>query len=433
LTIAVRSSLLLAPALLVVVALGARAETLDDAWNDALMADPALRAAQARERAANADLDAARADRRPSVAATTSVTRWRTVPAFDFAALGVPTALPLFAGRTSKMAGAQLTVPLYTGGALGAAVTAAGAAHTARAQAAGALAQDVKLAVAAAYVGVLRAQSALGVAAANRASLETHAREVEDMQRTGQVPRNDALAAAVALADARQRELAAGNELDVARAVYNKRLGRDLAAAVQLEESIAVDPGVAGRPLEELLSTAHMRRSELEGLDAVAAGLEARAAVARAERLPQISLQGGYTRLDNEVLNRDDFWSVGVSVSWKLFDAGRSRAATVSLAEQSAAAADERADLATAIELDVRRAWLALGAAHARVDVTEGAVAQADENVRVVSDRYRNGEGTNGEVLDAEALRELARNNYDSARYDAALAELRLARAIGAL
>ena len=61
------------------------------------------------------------------------------------------------------------------------------------------------------------------------------------------------------------------------------------------------------------------------------------------------------------------------------------------------------------------------------------AVSQSDENLRVVRDRYRNGEGTNTEVLDAEALRALSRSNFDTARYDAALAELRLARAVGSL
>jgi outer membrane protein TolC len=414
-------------------ALGAHAETLDEAWSDALKTSPALRAAHARERAAGAEFDAARAERRPMVAATTSISRWRDVPAFDFTALGVPTALPLFAGQTSLLASAQVMLPIYSGGALTAQISAAGATHAARTEAASALAEDVKLGVAEAYVGVLRAESALGVATANRSSLESHAREVDDMQRLGQVPRNDALAAAVALADARQRELAAGNDLDLARAVYNKRLSRDLAAAVDLDPSVAVEPALAAKPLDGLIALARMHRSELAGLAAVASGLEARAAAARAERLPQVALQGGYTRLDNEVLNRDDFWSVGVSVRWNLFDAGRTRHATAALAEQSAAAGDERADLLTAIELDVRRAWLAIGAARARVGVTEGAVAQADENLRVVTDRYRNGEDTNGDVLDAEALRAIARSNYDSARYDSVLAELRLARAIGAL
>ena len=60
-------------------------------------------------------------------------------------------------------------------------------------------------------------------------------------------------------------------------------------------------------------------------------------------------------------------------------------------------------------------------------------IAQAEENLRVVRDRYRNGEGTNTEVLDAEALRSLTRGNLADARFDAAMAEYRLARAVGVL
>jgi outer membrane protein TolC len=85
------------------------------------------------------------------------------------------------------------------------------------------------------------------------------------------------------------------------------------------------------------------------------------------------------------------------------------------------------------IELEVRRAYAELSTAQARVDVAAGAVQQAEENLRVVRDRYRNGEGTNTEVLDAEGLRSQSAGNFDSARYDVRLAELTLARAIGAL
>jgi outer membrane protein TolC len=50
-----------------------------------------------------------------------------------------------------------------------------------------------------------------------------------------------------------------------------------------------------------------------------------------------------------------------------------------------------------------------------------------------VNDRYRNGEGTSSEALDAEALRSSSRSNFDAARHDAVLAEIRLARAVGVL
>jgi outer membrane protein TolC len=144
-------------------------------------------------------------------------------------------------------------------------------------------------------------------------------------------------------------------------------------------------------------------------------------------------VNGGYAYLENDFLNRDDYWFVSLGVTWSFFDSGQTRHAIASFERQSAATRAERADVTAAIELDVRRAWTELGTARSRVDVTTTAVQQAEENLRVARDRYRNGEGTNTEVLDAEALRALSSSNFDTARYDVRLAELRLARAVGAL
>jgi outer membrane protein TolC len=115
------------------------------------------------------------------------------------------------------------------------------------------------------------------------------------------------------------------------------------------------------------------------------------------------------------------------------FDAGRARHAASALQQRSVAAARERDHARSLIELDVRRAWLDAGAARTRVEVTEDAVVQAEENLRVVRDRYRSGEGTNTEVLDAEALRAQSVGNFDNARYDAAVAQFRLSRALAEL
>jgi outer membrane protein TolC len=312
-------------------------------------------------------------------------------------------------------------------------IAAANAGVAARERSTATLVEDVKLAVADAYVAVLRAASALAAAEATVASLGAHARDVASMERNGQVPRNDGLAAAVSLADAEQQRLQAQNALDVARASYNRRLGRDLSAPVDLATEMAPFEPLAGRAIEDLVATALATRAELAGLDAVAAGYEAQAAAKRAERLPQLVLTGGYTYLENSVLERRDYWSVGVGLRWNLFDAGRVSSASAALTQHSAAAKHEREDRRAAIELEVRRAWLTVGETRARLAVAQQAIAQADENLRVVGDRYRNGEGTNTEVLDAEALRSRSRRNLDDSRYDAALAELTLARAVGVL
>jgi outer membrane protein len=413
---------------------GRAAETLSDAWTLALGADATLKAASSRVAAADAALEAARAGRRPTVSASSMLTHFRDAPEFDFSAVGLPFAVPLFKGNSFTLSSAQLSVPIYTAGALGAGIDAADAGYAASAHAAETLTQEVKLAVAGAYIGVLRATSALDVAKVNTSSLTAHARDVQDMQRTGQVPRNDLLAAQVALADAEQRELQAETALEIARAAYNRQTGRPLGNAVALEESLPqVDASLLASPLPSLLDMAHDSRDELKGLAANAAELRARSSATRARLRPQLSASAGYLSLQNEFLNRQDFWTVGIGVRWSFFDGGQTRHAAEALDLQARAANEQQADLATLIELEVRSAWLNVHETTRRVQVTEAAVMQAEENLRVVSDRYRNGEGTNTEVLDAEALRSLSRSNFDNARYDAAFAEFKLARAVGAL
>ena len=71
-------------------------------------------------------------------------------------------------------------------------------------------------------------------------------------------------AAAVSLAAAEQRRLEAANALEIARAVYNRRLGRPLDAAVHLEPLTTAPVGTAtAEPLGALVSMAVAGRPEL--------------------------------------------------------------------------------------------------------------------------------------------------------------------------
>jgi outer membrane protein TolC len=254
------------------------------------------------------------------------------------------------------------------------------------------------------------------------------------MFQNGQVPRNDLLAASVSLADAEQRHLQAQNALALANAAYNRRLGRPLGDPVQLDPSLPpIEAQLRSAPLEELAVLAWDHRDELAVLDATHDALVAHSSAARAEGRPQLALAGGYSMLENDFLNRDDFWSLGIEVRWSLLDGGRSRSRAGAFALEALAVEREQADLRSLIELAVREAWLNAGESRRRIPVAASAIEQAEENLRVVRDRYLQGEGTNTEVLDAEALIAASRANADNARYDAALAELRLARATGTL
>lgn len=410
------------------------AEDLTAAWQAALGHDQRLKATRSRVSAAAADLAVAESYRLPTVAASAGITRFDEAPEFDFLVGGVPTAVPMFDSESVGMADATLTYPVYTGGRVTHEIAAANAMLTAREFESAASAQDVKLSVARHYIGVLRARRAVEVADSNVTSLSAHLRDVENMFESGTVARNDYLAAAVSLADAEQHQLQADNRLDLARAAYNRALGRPLGAPVQLDENLpGIDAQLDMSSLEALTELALENRDELGSLDAAVSAYRSQAESARASTRPQLALTGGYMTMQNEFLNREEFWMVGVGVRWNLFDGGQAREKANSLSFRSTALAQQSSDLRSMIELEVRRSWLRLEETRKRRQLTERAVEQAVENLRVVRDRYRNGEGTNTEVLDAEMLRSTSRSNYDNADFDAKLALYELARGAGRL
>jgi outer membrane protein len=435
--LATRADALLAGSLSVCLFLSAgagQAETLSEAWQIAMERDLTLLSANSRVEAAEADLAAAKAQRYPILSASGTVMTMDETPAFDFGAAGIPVQLPLYEGSTVVTSDARVTVPLFTSGALSHGIAAAeGGLGSSKFQALS-VAMDTRLSVADAYIGVLRADSNLQIADSNLRSLTAHAADVKDMFSAGLVPRNDHLSAQVALADAQQRQLQATNHLDLARAAYNRGLDRPLDTQVILENKTpVVQIDFPAADLEALTAMALERRPELGGMDEGAVALRAQADATKARGLPQVALTGGYTYMENQFLNQEDYWMVGVGVRWELFDSGRTRHAADALSRRARALSQNRRNMEGVVALQVRQSWLDLSESRQRLKVVARSVEQSEENLKVVRDRYRNGEGTNTDVLGAQALSNLSKQNYDNARYDIELSRIRLARAVGLL
>jgi outer membrane protein len=415
------------------LAQAAGAETLAEAWALADAQDSGLAAVRSQAEAAEFDAEAARGQRWPTLAVGGSYTRLNSTPAFDFGNTGMPIPAPeLFGGNDFWMGAATLTVPLFTSGRISSGIAAA----EARGRGAGAQAQgaqeDVKLAVAEAYVGVLRARKALAVAESNVRTLESMESDVSAMFDRELVPKNDLLAVQVALANARQGRLKAANAVELAVASYNRRLGEPMSRPVDLDENLPAPQDLATDP-DELVREAVERRTELKALDEQATAYGQLAKAERARALPQFNLTGAYNYLENTFLNDQEFASVGIGVQWAVFDGGQTRKRASALDRSRRAAEQQRADVQSMIALQVRQTWLDVGETRERLVVATGAVEQAEENLRIARERYGAGLGTQTQLLEAETLRVQALRNRDDAGLDAGLAKLRLARAVGAL
>ena len=408
-------------------------ETLDDAWALALRQDHSLAAARNQAEAAGFEAQAARAQRWPTIAVGGSYTQLDDSPAFDFSFTGLPLTPPeLFEDDSFLMGSASISVPLFTSGRISSSIAAAEARERGVGAQVTAATADVKLAVADSYVEVLRARKAHGVASSNVQTLEALTRDTTSMFERELVPKNELLAVQVALADARQNELRAANAAEVAAAAYNRRLGAPLDRPVELSETLAVPVDLA-QDLPALVEQAQSRRAELDAFDAQA---EAYGQLARTERsrvLPQIALSGGYQYLENQFLDDETVGMAGIGVQWAMFDGGQSRKRAAALDRNRRATEQQRAEASSQIELQVRQAYLGIQESRQRVAVTAQAAEQADENLRIARERYTAGLGTQTQLLQAETLRVQALRNRDDATLDAGLAQLRLARAVGAL
>lgn len=424
-----RGMLPLAGLAAVLLAGNVAAESMQQAWDTALAVDRGLRATRENTAAAESLLEAARSSRLPSVSLEAGYTALDKTPAAKAGFFGQPLEMPL-SQRDSFAYKAMAMLPLYTGGRIERGIEAATSAFEAAKLGETGHAQNLKLRVAEAYVAVLRATRLLHVAERHAQSLEAHARDVENLLGQGMVARSDLLSAQVALADARQKALQAANALDLARAAYNRLLGRPLEQAVSLDELVPpdTDPSFAG-----LTARALEQRSELAALGREVEALRHQAAVVRGENLPQVALSSGYGYQENRYTVHEGQWMATLGAKWNVFDGGVVNHRAGAVERQAAALSEQREDLVSVVALQVRQAWLDVAETRKRLAVTQSAIAQAEENLRVVRDRYANGLSIHTEVLDAETLRATSEANHAAALYDAALAGLRLRRAVGEL
>ncbi|TIC86982.1 TolC family protein [Crenobacter intestini] len=422
-------------------AFAAHAESLEQAWQAALANNQALFAAGLRVEAGAATLEAAQAAAGPALAVNADLRRFDRAPQgrVDLSALsGVPQLAPLglpaearfdLTDRVNTYAGVRATLPLYTGGALDAMAAGARAGQDAARAREDALRQSLKLAVGLAYLDVLRAEALGKVALQQVATLSAYRRDVGNFYREGVVARVDVLGADTALAAAQGRRIEADNALELARAAYNRYLGRPPASAVSVSDPQLAAPGLTAAYLAGRAGS----RAELAGLEKLAQARSEAARAKRADAAPQLAAFAAYDWLDNPNLVRKGAASVGVGMHWQLFDGGLARAQARALEREADALLAERADTERAITLELAQAASELANAEARFKVADSALAQAAEQLKIQTNRYRNGLATQTDVLAAQTMHFDSQRNAEDARYGWQAASLRLRRAAGLL
>jgi outer membrane protein TolC len=276
--------------------------------------------------------------------------------------------------------------------------------------------QEIRFQVLRAYYGVLVAQASKEVADESVKSAAAEVKRITDLVDEGLVVQSDALSAEVQQAEFLQQQIHAEGELLVAQAALNTVLGVAVDTPQRVTGQLsdrAFNVGTQADLIE--LALAHRADLARAGLSLKSSREQTRGA--RGEYLPRLDVFATYGVSTQTLANGSSDYTVGATLTFNLFDAGRSARIRQARAAEDAAAA-EAENLANQIRLETIRAYRQYVAAYERVSVSARAVTKASEARRIVHDRYGAGLTTITEVLGAETAYVRARMSLVAARYE---------------
>jgi len=281
------------------------------------------------------------------------------------------------------------------------------------------------------YFRVLRGEKLVTVAQQEIKQLSDQLYDARNLYEFGLTTYNDVLQAEVALADAKQRLITAKNDVTNAKSALNKLIGLPIPTPTNLtEESELAAPQLK---LAAAADLALEQRSDLKAaVNRIEQG-EKEITQAKAQHFPRFYAQAGHFWQQNEFWVHDSQWFAIFGCQWNLFTGLDTHAQVQQAREKVEQLKIKRQDVSDQVRLDVQDAYLALQETAERIRVTEKAVAQGEENLRLNRERYREQVGTATEVVDASTLLTKTRVNFFNARYDHQLAKAQFLWALGAI
>ncbi len=275
------------------------------------------------------------------------------------------------------------------------------------------------------------------VAAQSLEQLEAHRNVAQNFYGVGLIPKNDLLTAEVQVANGRQVLLRAENEVELAKSQFNTILRRGINAPVEVEDILEYKPFLGD--LAECQKTAEAGRPEVRAYSLKLDQAGKQVDLARSEYFPTISLVGNYSKYgDSPELSGSRFqdqenWYVLGVLNWTLWEWGKTGYRVEAGQSRRSQVRDALIGLQDRVALEVKNAFLYQREAEQRIFVARKAIEQAEENFRIMRERYNEHVATSTDVIDAQTLLTRAKSDYFNSLSDFNIAAARLERSMGTI
>ena len=427
-----------AGALAVLLAAGwagaASAESLADAITLAYQTNPTLQGQRAEQRATDETYVQARAGYRPTAnVQATGTWYWQKFASCQIL-FGCYSATPGGSSQNYNQLNAQLSVtqPLYTGGRATAKVRAAEAQVLAGREQLRQTEGQVMMSVIQAYEDVRRDEQALAIRKDNVGVLQRQVDETRARFEVGEVTRTDVAQSEAQLAAAQALLSTAQAQLASSRAGYANVVGQS-PATLQSEPAFKVFPGT----VDEAFDTVEINNPAIRYADYSEEAAEAQVAEAKAERMPQVGLQGSYgyeqpiSPFDTGANTRST--TAAVVFTQPLFAGGAVASQIRQYTEEANVARIQLEQSRRTSIQNVSQAWNALLAARANIIADQEQVRAAVVAFQGTRAEQQAGLRTTLEVLNAQQVLEEAQLSLVTARHDEYVASATVLNVMGLL
>ena len=287
------------------------------------------------------------------------------------------------------------------------------------------------------YFDIILAEKRLIVAEESVRQLESQVKRALDFFEVGMTPRNDYLKADVELAQAKQEVIVGEGRLRLTKAQLNTLLRVQVNKPVQVEDLLKYVPFEMTQ--DDAYQIAHKNRPELVETELALERAVKEVKLAQSGFYPNLLVNFTYERFgDTFEVHGSDFeeqetWYATAALDWTFWEWGKTKYRVGEKKNRVKQAKEALRAVQDSVDLEVKRAYVALRDAERNISVTEKAIEQAKENYRMEVERYKQQVNTNTDVLEAETLVARSQNNYHETLYLYNTALVELKRAMGVI
>ncbi len=253
-----------------------------------------------------------------------------------------------------------------------------------------------------AFANLFKANSAVKLMKENLQQSQQREKDFSNLEKNGLLARNDLLKAQLQSSSVELNLLDAQNNLQLANINMDLMLG--LPSTTELElDTTGIEKKDDNRTLEDFLQAAATNRKDMMAIDYRKKSAVDDVKSTEAQLYPNLQLTGGYIAADiPKFLTITNAINIGVGVSYNIGSLWKTKAKVEQAEARAKEVALTEAMLGDDLQRQVNKSYLSLLSNRKKIEVYAKAVEQANENYRIIKNKFDNSLATTTDLLEAD-------------------------------